>query len=456
MTLSAWMLHALFAGLLVGAAAWLLARALEAGGLPTRGVWLGALLLSVALPWLAPVLAGPADTGFPTAGTQAGAAPPAGTALPGDLETAGEAVPSAVAGPLHLLAGAGAAARGIIDRAALPRAADPWLLAAWLLTSLVGAVGWGRAHLRLRRRLRGRPSERVEGTELRYLEGEGPFVVGVRPPVIVLPTWIRELVPEDRAMILRHEIEHARSADALVLTAGLATVVAFPWNPALWWQLRSLRRAVELDCDRRVLRAGTPAAPYGRLLLQVGSRLPAKAPTLLPALASTRSELEDRLEALRPRPRRRAVPRLLTASLLGVPLVVLACESGVGPTPGIEARELEPAPPEAPATAETPTPTFTPYEVAPEVTNPQEVQRALQESYPRALRDAGIGGRTILHLWIDEEGRVAEALVADSSGHPELDAAAQRVARVFRFTPARNQGEPVAVWVMIPIEFASR
>ncbi len=266
-------------------------------------------------------------------------------------------------------------------------------------------------------------------------------------------------------------------------TAGLAAVVAFPWNPALWWQLRSLRRAVELDCDRRVLRAGTPAVPYGRLLLRVGSRLPAKPPTLLPALASTRSELEDRLEALRPRPRRRAVPRLLAASLLGVPLVVLACESGVGPIPGSDAPESmappsapeaesappetpepaappsapdpEPAPSEAPATAEAPTPTFTPFEVAPEVTNREEVQRELQEAHPPHLRDAGIGGRTTLYIFVDEEGQVTEAVVADPSGHPELDAAAQRVARAFRFTPARDQGEPVAVWVMIPIEFAA-
>jgi protein TonB len=101
-------------------------------------------------------------------------------------------------------------------------------------------------------------------------------------------------------------------------------------------------------------------------------------------------------------------------------------------------------------------PTFTPYEVAPEIRNRGEIQQALTREYPATLRDAGIGGRVLLHFFIDEKGVLDNVIVAESSGFEALDEAAMRVARVFEFTPALNQGEQVAVWIQVPITFESR
>lgn len=52
-----------------------------------------------------------------------------------------------------------------------------------------------------------------------------------------------------------------------------------PWNPALWWIVRRLRLAIETDCDRRVLHAGTDVHAYGVLLLNAAARY-ARAPLL--------------------------------------------------------------------------------------------------------------------------------------------------------------------------------
>jgi protein TonB len=101
-------------------------------------------------------------------------------------------------------------------------------------------------------------------------------------------------------------------------------------------------------------------------------------------------------------------------------------------------------------------PVFTPFEVAPQVTNASEVQRALMQNYPPLLRDAGIGGTVNVWFFIDENGRVQESQVNQSSGHPQLDQAALDVAEVYRFTPAKNREEPVPVWVSIPIRFEVR
>jgi periplasmic protein TonB len=101
-------------------------------------------------------------------------------------------------------------------------------------------------------------------------------------------------------------------------------------------------------------------------------------------------------------------------------------------------------------------PTFTPFETAPEVRNRPHVQRVLEREYPSLLRDAGIGGTVLVHFFINDQGVVETALVAESSGHNQLDDAALRVAVEFEFTPALNRDQRVPVWVQIPITFTTR
>lgn len=101
-------------------------------------------------------------------------------------------------------------------------------------------------------------------------------------------------------------------------------------------------------------------------------------------------------------------------------------------------------------------PTFTPFTVAPEVRNRQEVGRALEREYPALLRDAGIGGTVLMHFFINDTGVLENVLVAESSGHQALDDAALRVAEVFQFTPAMNRDQQVPVWIQIPVTFQTR
>ena len=99
---------------------------------------------------------------------------------------------------------------------------------------------------------------------------------------------------------------------------------------------------------------------------------------------------------------------------------------------------------------------FTPYTVAPTITNRDEVFRVLDREYPQALKNAGIGGTVQVAFHIDEQGRVLETRLEASSGFERLDEAAVRVADVMRFTPAINRENPVAVWVAFPIVFRVR
>jgi len=101
-------------------------------------------------------------------------------------------------------------------------------------------------------------------------------------------------------------------------------------------------------------------------------------------------------------------------------------------------------------------PTFTPYEVNPEVRNPDQVIAALGREYPPTLKDQRIGGTVIMHMFINQTGTVERCLVATTSGYSLLDAAGERVCPVFNFVPAQNMGQAVPVWVQIPITFNAR
>ena len=56
-----------------------------------------------------------------------------------------------------------------------------------------------------------------------------------------------------------------------------------------------------------------------------------------------------------------------------------------------------------------------------------------------------------VHVLID--GRVGDVVVQETAGHPDLDQAAAEAVRRWRFDPARRGNDPVAMWVLLPVEF---
>jgi protein TonB len=98
-------------------------------------------------------------------------------------------------------------------------------------------------------------------------------------------------------------------------------------------------------------------------------------------------------------------------------------------------------------------PAFTPREVEPALRNRQEFAQQMERAYPALLKDAGIGGRVLLWVFIDETGRVGNAQIQESSGYQQLDAAAEAVVRRAEFSPAMNRGEVVPVWIALPVTF---
>lgn len=119
-----------------------------------------------------------------------------------------------------------------------------------------------------------------------------------------------------------------------------------------------------------------------------------------------------------------------------------------------EENPVEDLPPPPRSGSPSDRPSFIPRDVDPRLTNNDEIQRILQRQYPRSLRDAGIGGRVVLWLFVDENGDVQQTQVQQSSGYDGLDQAGERVAQQMEFEPAINRDQPIAVWIAQPITFS--
>lgn len=101
-------------------------------------------------------------------------------------------------------------------------------------------------------------------------------------------------------------------------------------------------------------------------------------------------------------------------------------------------------------------PQFTPYNVRPELKNPEAISALLSRTYPPLLRDAGVGGTVLLWVFIDENGVVQRSLINQSSGRETLDDAALRVVPEMLFTPAIYRDRRVPVWIELPVLFTTK
>jgi bla regulator protein blaR1 len=162
----------------------------------------------------------------------------------------------------------------------------------------------------------------VDGIPVVVTDLAGPATVGVLRSHVLVPRWVLALPGMQRQYVLRHEEEHRRAHDALLLFVASLPLILMPWNLAMWWQLRRLCLAVEMDCDNRVVAALGDANAYGELLLKV-AQAGSRGPRLQPAFLGM-GMLEKRLTALlAPMPLRHAQRFLLPAVALSLLLLVL-------------------------------------------------------------------------------------------------------------------------------------
>jgi hypothetical protein len=245
-----WMVYAAEVALLLSAAAFCAERAARARRGSSRWIWLTSTLGSLAVPLFVSFLA------VDVASLEL---PAVGRVIPlGSITSAALSPAVWMSGDTGDLSAWGAF--------------DPLLTRAWLAASFLLSVGLTASALHVswwKRRWR---TSMVSGADVYVSRDTGPAVVGILRPRIVVPAWILRASAAQQSMVVAHERSHIEAGDQKLLAVALCVLVCMPWNVPLWWQLRRLRKAIEVDCDARVLTRGHSVADYGELLLEVGQR----------------------------------------------------------------------------------------------------------------------------------------------------------------------------------------
>jgi beta-lactamase regulating signal transducer with metallopeptidase domain len=307
-----WMLWSVIFAALTGVAAVSLERVAGLFAVPRRFVWMAAILVCALSPIVFATYR--ANTSTPTL-------------------VPARAAKASARGTVSVIDASSPVTRTVRRVAVRSATADVWAVRLWMVLSLVVAATFALATRTLRRRQAVWHEAQLGLCRALVAPDAGPAIVGFTRPRIVVPQWALTLEQRTQDMMLRHELEHIRAGDPLTLLGAGVLLVVLPWNPAIWWMVRQLRLAMELDCDARVIRAiggARESHDYGLVLLAVGERYTTPLPFAAP-FAGARPFLERRINVMTMlRPRR---PMLAAVPLMAIALVAMTAAT-TAPRPG--------------------------------------------------------------------------------------------------------------------------
>ncbi|MEP7000347.1 MAG: M56 family metallopeptidase [bacterium] len=311
----AWMLYVLLVGTLLACAALAVDGILRRTSLPTRWVWVSALIGIVGFALVAPTNEPVRDVLIPTA---VYATPVATVATP-------TALAAVLQKALDVVSYSGTKLIAVANTR-LSESAALWLAIVWVTMSGVMLGVLVVVNRRVARERHAWPLAEVFDTPVRITPTVGPAVIGLATPEIVVPRWLFERSDDEQRLVIVHEREHVAARDQLLPVGGLIVAALLPWHPAVWWALSRLRLAIELDCDARVLNRGVAARPYGTLLIDIAGQCAGHRAGAL-ALADRPSHLERRLLAMKQTRTRFALVRTGTLATLAGLSILMACEA---------------------------------------------------------------------------------------------------------------------------------
>lgn len=304
----AWLGYTILVTLLLSAAAFAAERAARALHAPTRWIWAATIVASLLLPTAISSISIELPNIFaPSSASHA--------LVLRDATAVRVAAPQWIAKRTAPLVVAATGTSNI----------DPLIKRAWMAVSAAMLLALALSAVVLHVRKRSWPVRRIAGVEVYVTPDAGPAVVGLLRPRIVLPLWLTRASEGKQALVMAHEKSHLDAYDPQLLSVALCLLVIMPWNLPLWWQLRRLRHAIEVDCDARVLNAGHDLRSYGEALVDVGQRQSGYVGAVA-AMAESRSFLEQRIRIMLQAPGRWSRAGALILSGMALCMVAAAAQ----------------------------------------------------------------------------------------------------------------------------------
>lgn len=222
---------------------------------------------------------------------------------------------------------------------------EQWLVVIWLLGSALSATLF--VVLLVVQRMRLRRLQKIEDADwvaavssaakaiglqrpVDTLQSDAacvPAVVGVLAPRLVIPANWRSWSRSQRHCVLLHELAHIKRCDVAAQLLGRLALLAYWFNPLVWYAVRQLRAERELASDDCVLQAGQVASDYAEQLLRTLRTYRPVRLELGVAMAHS-ARLDQRVLAILDPQRRRDAASLRFTFLLSCAAAVLVCTLG--------------------------------------------------------------------------------------------------------------------------------
>ncbi len=267
----------------------------------------------------------------------------------------------------------------------------------------------------------------------------GPVTFGWLRPTVLVPRSFLCLPFASRQTVLCHELLHVRRRDWPTVI-GEQILSALLWfHPGVSLLLAKISLCREQVIDRDVIRATGARRAYLDALqrfAEIGAGLgqSANGRRALPFFVSLthRGHLLQRVTHITQEvPMSRKERRLTFPTLLCALLLTAAAAAVLFPWAAAEAETV--------------------YRVGGDVTAPVRWQSPMAE-YPEAERKSGIEGTVVAMVVIDNEGAVSDIEIQETPGEAFSDATREALSR-WVFRPATRNGEPVAVYYTLTINY---
>jgi beta-lactamase regulating signal transducer with metallopeptidase domain len=129
---------------------------------------------------------------------------------------------------------------------------------------------------------------------------DSPAITGLLRPVVLVPSWLAGSADDRKlAWSLRHELTHWKWLDPVAVLVRDAVAVLFYFHPVAWWAAKRQAEAMELACDRAMLRSESDAANYAEQLFAVLKNIRRRRRwAVAGGLFATRTQVGNRIAAL--------------------------------------------------------------------------------------------------------------------------------------------------------------
>jgi TonB family protein len=313
----------------------------------------------------------------------------------------------------------------------------------------------------------------INGDKIRFFTGDKivfPFVKGLFDPKIYLPESVLSWQQSELKALILHEYVHIKRKDLFVI--GLQNVVQllFFFHPLVWLTIIQISRYREKACDDFAIHAMKgKAIEYSRLLLKSLNHTVnwKHMPQMSTYFHQSKKFLINRFDYILNRKEFIMTKLNLSQKLLLIGLmtlgIIFSCQKKEQPNQPLQLREqngiaiknspdLEVPPLQSPSSNDAAV-FFVAYDEPPK---PIGSFVAIQQNlvYPEIARRAGIEGTVTVCAQIGVNGEVVNTKILKSLGENNgCDDAAVAAIKAVKWLPARAKGQPLSVWVSIPVKF---